>query len=130
MGNTFNPNARPVPAQTSGTGKAPAGGPTSGSGKEIKVNPEQMRAAINQMKLDIRSVETSAGQVKCEITKNTCKSVVDFGQKVTELGTKMTAYTGKFNQNLSALGRAINMVEEMDKALQFGINQVPTSSKR
>lgn len=96
---------------------------------EVKVNPEEIKKAIQQMSNDLASVDAGAGKVKCEITKNTCQSVVDFGQKITEIGTKMTTYIGKFRQNLAALGRAVDMVEAMDKSLKEAIAGQSTSAK-
>lgn len=96
---------------------------------EIKVNPEEMRAAIQQMSNDLASVEGSISNVKCEITKNTCKNVVDFSQKVSDINAKMMSYIGKFKQNVTALGQAVNMVEDMDKSLKSAIVGQSTSAK-
>lgn len=96
---------------------------------EVKVNPAEIKKTIQQMSNDLAAVDAGAGKVKCEISKNTGQSVVDFGKKVTEIGTKMTAYTGKFRQNLAALGRAVDMVEEMDKSLKNAIKGQSTSAK-
>lgn len=96
---------------------------------EIKVNPEAVKASIQQMSNDLSSVEGSIANIKCEITSNTCKNVVDFGQKVSEINAKLTAYVGKFKQNITSLGQAVNMVEEMDKSLKNAIAGQSTYAK-
>lgn len=87
----------------------------------IKVNPEELKAAILQISNDIAGVSSEIGQVKFEISKNTCKNITEFKDEVTELTTNITSYIGKYEQNLSALTQKIVTVEELDKILANGV---------
>lgn len=89
---------------------------------DIKVNPEELRKNIDLLATNVHGMQSVSQQLQMNITKNTCTNIVDYKNEIDNVRNKCSQYTAKFQQNLTALLKSVNIIEDMDKKIKEAVD--------
>lgn len=96
---------------------------------EIKVDPEELRASVNALATNVHSMNGIIQQFEFNISKNTCKNITEFKTEVDNIKAQCSAYTSKFQQNLTKLLRCADIIEDMDKKISEAVDSQSASAQ-